>query len=811
MRLFGDRFLVDDEDALDLASGERVRLTIDEAPAREVIRDREAACSELAGIRHPLLVPIVDFGLAEGRWFEAHVQTMALRSTRDESRSAALHLVRFMRARGVIFSGEMAARHVRPAVNAPTPGWRPLGLRLVWRRAIDAVRAAMEAHGPPGVTRITVTGPCGSGLRTARVVLSRAARLAGFLPIDRRVEDWMRGDPALAAGRHLCVIDWLSSDHSLPLTLSIAAAASSRRHLWMRFCREHVTGEGSAPLEPLTVPEMRTMIYHDAELGPDSEEVDAAIAHADGLPGRLIQSLTSTHNARSAAVWVHEVAPDYLVTRPSPAATSIRHARADAGVPRLERVVEAARALVRRGRHARAERLLRRASEALAARGASDRAASAACDLGELRLTRGRPGPAREAFARARAWAADPRVMRRMLIGTACAMRDEGALVDAEAPLRSVIAAESHDRPDVHARCVLAEVLMLRDEIDAAWQVMEPVARSEHRGSTSDGLDVRAIAMLAEIHQRRGDLAKAARLAAEACRLADPRDHRSTCEAQLAILAIHAALGNAAEVRRCADLAMRAARAARSPVLRMFAAARVCAALADCGTAAPSQVDRLLKAASKLPPLQASRIKTILCRPSPVDAPTTRRSAIDLLESFTELLHEAGTDTAALAAVASRLAEILCAASVRIHSGSPRQTIASAGRDWTDERLVNRVLDGGAAEFRDGAAPEAVVAVRAGGATIGCLAVRWVTGSPPSRERAHEILRLAAAACAPLVREIEPRRARPGPGPHPDDLLGDGASADKLRDEIRRASLAPYPVLIEGGIDPQPHPSFIEV
>ena len=807
MRLFGDRFLVDDERVLDLASGERVRLAIDEAPARTVIREREAVCSELAGIRHPLLVPIVDFGLADGCWFEAHTPIAALPSARDESRRAALHLVRFMHARGMNFSGDMAGRHVRPAVEGDSAGWRPLGITLIWRRGIDAVRAVMEAHGPPGVARVTICGPPGSGLGTARMILSRAARLAGFLPIDRRVADWMRGDPritriapipALTAGRHLCVIDWLSSDRTLPAPLSMAAAASNRRHLWMRFCREHVTGEGTAPLERLTGPEMRTMIYHDAELGPDSEEVDAAIAHADGLPGRLIQSLTSTRTAHSA-IWVHEVAPDYLVTRASPAPTGSRQGRADAGVSRLERIVEAARALVTRGRHARAERLLRRASEALASRGASVQAASAACDLGELRLARGRPGPAQEAFARARAWSTDARVMRRTLIGTACAMRDAAALADAEAPLRSVIAAEAHETPDIDARRILAEVLLLRDDIDAACQALEPVSRAEARDARSEFVHARAIAMLAGIERRRGDLARAARLAAEACRRADARDHQSVCEAQLAAVETHGALGNVDEVRRCGDRAMRAARLARSPILRVCAAARICAALSACGEPpAPRHVDRLLKAASKLPALHALQVRAMLSGQPQIAAPTQRRSAVDLLEAFTDLLHDASTETAALAAIASRLAEILSAASVRIHSSSPRRTIAAAGRDWTDERLASRVLDGGAAEFREGVAPEAVVPVRAGGATIGCLAVRWITGTPPTRERVHEVLRLAAAACAPLVREIERPRALPSPGPHPDDLLGHGATADKLRDEIRRASLAPYPVLIEG-------------
>jgi hypothetical protein len=421
MRIFADRFLVvDDEHALDLATGERVRLTIEEVPARTMIRDREAMCAELSGIRHPLLVPIVDFGLAEGRWFEAHSEVPALSVARDQSRDAALHLVRFLDSRGVVLTAEASGRHVRPAMNASSTGWRPLGIQWVWRRTIDSVRTVMEAHGPPGVTRVTICGPPGSGLRTARIVLARAARLAGFVPIDRRVDPRIAPvtrNVRLCTQRHLCVIDWLSSDRTLPMPLSIAAATSSRRHLWIRFCREPVTGEGSATLEPLTVSEMRTMIYQDLELGPKGSELDAAIAHADGLPGPLIQCLTSPGPAPAEAMWVRETAPEYVVIRASPAPASIRHQCGDAGVSRLERVVEAARALVERGRHARAERLLTRASEALAARSAVDAAAAAACDLGDLRLARGRPREARAAFARAREWASDPRVVRRTLIG----------------------------------------------------------------------------------------------------------------------------------------------------------------------------------------------------------------------------------------------------------------------------------------------------------------------------------------------------------------------------------------------------------
>ncbi len=798
MRLFGDRFLLEGSGAIDLATGERVRLTIDEAPARAVIRAREAVCSDLAGIRHPLLVPLVDFGLAENGWFEAHALIPPLGATHDASRRAALHLVRFLQARGITFSSDMAGRHVRPAIEASSNGWRPIGIRLVWRRSIDQVRLVMEAHGPPGVTSITVCGRCGSGLRAARTILARVARLAGFLPIDRRVAHWMRADPALAGQRHVCVLDWLTGEPTLPSALSIAAAASNRRHIWIRFCREGVNGEGATALEPLTRAEMTTMIYQDAESGPDTDAVDAAIARAEGLPGLLIDTLASSRGTPSRAMHVHEIAPEYLVARQPPAPPARHYGRGDAGISRLERVVEAARALVGRGRHARAERLLRRAAEALAARGAGNRAATAVSDLAELYLVRGRPIQAREAFTRARTWTSDPRMVRRTLIGTACALRDEARFIEAEAPLRSVLAAESSGDPDIEARRVLAEVLLLRNEVDAAWQVIEPVSRSEVRDPTSDGGHVRALAVLSEIHRRRGDLVGAGRAASEAIRRATPQDSLGACEAQVAAMRTHAMLANLDEVRRCADRAMHAARATRSPVVRVCTAAHVCAAMAACGEPSPrTRVERLLRAASKLPASYAEQLRTLLTHDRPDDPPAAWRSAVDLLESFTELVHDAGTDAAALAGIARRLAEILCAASVRIDTASPRRTVACAGREWTDQRLASRVLDGGAAEFCDGIAPEAVEPVRAGGATIGCLAIRWVSGSPPSRDRIRQVLRMAAAAAAPLIRELEPRRAVP-PGPHPDDLLGCGTTADRLRDEIRRAALAPYPVLIEG-------------
>jgi two-component system, NtrC family, response regulator HydG len=100
---------------------------------------------------------------------------------------------------------------------------------------------------------------------------------------------------------------------------------------------------------------------------------------------------------------------------------------------------------------------------------------------------------------------------------------------------------------------------------------------------------------------------------------------------------------------------------------------------------------------------------------------------------------------------------------------------------------------------RDGITPEAVVPITAAGAILGTLAVRWVMGSHPGRERVRDVLTASAVAAAPLVRAIRPAPSGSEPEARfPDDLLGRGDAAEHVRQAIRRAASAPYPVLIEG-------------
>ena len=64
MQVFADRFVVDRGEPIDLATGELVRLTVEAAPDRATAQARSRLCDQLSALRHPLLVPLIDYGVA---------------------------------------------------------------------------------------------------------------------------------------------------------------------------------------------------------------------------------------------------------------------------------------------------------------------------------------------------------------------------------------------------------------------------------------------------------------------------------------------------------------------------------------------------------------------------------------------------------------------------------------------------------------------------------------------------------------------------------------------------------------------------
>ena len=579
MTLVADRFVVHEQDCVtDLATGETVRLTIARALSRADAEARAAICDRLAGLSHPLLVPLVDYGSVGRDWFEAHSVIPALRVSDLDARRAALHLVRFLRATDVMLSGDAAARHVRPAIEGASTGWRPIGCFLHWRAALEAVRTVLESPGPPGVTAIIIHATEGAGLRTARLQLARVARLAGYAVIDSRFGA-LPG--VFAAARHVCVFDWLSTVPALPSILSVAAATGACRHAWIRFCRRPEPGSSSLELEPLPMRDLTNVVFLDDEVGPTAGQVRSAAATARGRPGALISALSKAGSGRGAS-WVHETAPAYDGRVPEavghvpdavghvPDAIETRAAVIDprAGVGRLQRAVDAALALARRGRHARAAGALARCAEGLEVRGARTAAEETWCALGELHLSRGKPERAAEAFERARRRVTDPSIALRALIGTGVSHLERGRLADAEAAFRTALLAESDPVQQGRARVHLAFTLFLMRRFDSAEEILATessallsrirLAAGDLSGAAVaakralDGLAAEpeptspAVAFPAARSAERADSERAASEPAAS----EPADPATAAGAHLAAAWVDAALGRADEVRR---------------------------------------------------------------------------------------------------------------------------------------------------------------------------------------------------------------------------------------------------------------------
>ena len=784
MTVVADRFLALDEgtgDALDLATGVRTRLFVDDGASPADVRSRTAICDRLAGIRHPLLLPLVDYGTCGRRWFEAHASAAALRLSPPQMRHWVLHLVRFLREAGAELTAETTARHVRVAVDGgPAPG-RPLGVFLRERAAVEAIRTVLESAGPPGTTAIDVYGGEGMGLRTARGQIARMARLAGYVVLDAATAP---PPGALSPGRHLCVLDWLPGRRLVPPVL--ADTTGARRHLWIRFGRDPAASATAIRLEPMMNDELIAAIFTDRELGPTPADVRTAVRQARGWPGIAVDALAGSRAGHGAG-WVHETAPEYglgtsVPERGSPIAAS------DAGVGRLGRAVDAARAFAARGRHARAERLLSRAAPALAARGATVAAARASCDLGDLLLARGQPVRAAHAFEHARTWAAtDADLGIRALAGAGRALLEQARLPEAEALLRTALAAASDDERRASIQSSLARTLCHRGQIDAA--------RAAGEG---------APAVLSRVLLAAGDVEAAARAANRALLDAAPDDPEAACDARLASMHVQAAVGDAAGVRHHGQAAYAAARRTRSPLLRLVAAAETIGCLEDCGVLPSADArDRLLRASLRLPRLAAARVRVALRRPADGDAalvPARRRDheLIRRFEALIDAMHDAPDEPAALLAIAVDLLRALEACSVVIRSGRGHEVVAAAGRSWPGEAGISRaILNGADAFVRGGVTPEAVSPVRAAGAVTGSIAVRWIAGANPAWDRVQDVLRVTAVAAAPMIRALRSPASETS-GAFPDDLLGGGEAADRIRLAIRRAAAAPYPVLVEG-------------
>ncbi len=221
-KIIADRFVLSGTAWIDLATGEPVRIRLAPAGSASEQMAWNARCAHLANLRHPLINPLIDYGMADAdRIFEAYAAYGPVRAGGARAESLLTHAAGFLEAHEIALTRPLADFVMRPVSSRPfdtaqgriasahvppTRVFRPLGIVLQRRRVFDVLADALDAARPGGACSVSITGETHSGLRTFRLVAARMARLQGYVPITPVVlwtHPWI-ADHLLA--RHVCVI-----------------------------------------------------------------------------------------------------------------------------------------------------------------------------------------------------------------------------------------------------------------------------------------------------------------------------------------------------------------------------------------------------------------------------------------------------------------------------------------------------------------------------------------------------------------------------------------------------------------------------
>ena len=149
--------------------------------------DWSSWCARFANLRHPLINPLIDYGVADrDHLFEAYAVQDPLRCGGAAAQRLFAHAVRFLRAHEIELERPRAAVALRPIENGAAVRPRPVGVVLQRRAVYDAIADALDTARPGGACALAIEGEWASGLRTLQLVAARTARLKGYVPMSPR-------------------------------------------------------------------------------------------------------------------------------------------------------------------------------------------------------------------------------------------------------------------------------------------------------------------------------------------------------------------------------------------------------------------------------------------------------------------------------------------------------------------------------------------------------------------------------------------------------------------------------------------------
>jgi transcriptional regulator with PAS, ATPase and Fis domain len=286
--------------------------------------------------------------------------------------------------------------------------------------------------------------------------------------------------------------------------------------------------------------------------------------------------------------------------------------------------------------------------------------------------------------------------------------------------------------------------------------------------------------------------------------------------------ALQAKVGDMAALKLHVQRGLHAARLAHLPLCALRLRLTLCEALASNGDAAP--VRRLCGRLANLKGLtlpsllhdRLARLRQALEAGQPAgvrEPPASMRTSSDAVRSscqlelaqVTEVLflsHEIEDEREALSRAAQTIRKQVGALAVGFYGKEASEIVQVAASGVIAAGTAARSMDTGLCiePHRTTAGIEAGVPMRYGGTILGAVSARWTVEGPMDASHATVLIRLAAAACAPMLRIALDRRTSPTDATTQDgsDLLGSSPAIDDVRRAILRASHAPFAVLIEG-------------
>jgi len=867
--------------AVDLATGDRVWLRVIDPRGASDGLSRAQAAAHISTLRIPGMAALVDFGTdGRTRWIEAY--RMA------PSRTDAATVVALLTRAGCAVREAHRASGEGPApaglfIPAPldrvvvcdpattveradAPGIAPaMGTVLERRDELSAITESIASHAEAGARLVRISAPPGAGLRTLFAALAREARSAGFVPVssvlcgDARCLPAGLDGPAICAAlrdRHVIILDARSNGRMPPDGGGIARFLS---RLDIAGGRPHAIVCGHRPLPgetPITLAPMRpeqlrrTVLCTGVDQDRVARAIESALRRSGGWPGPFAAHVGGLLGLRAdpvafsfpaAGTGCDSVRED----APQPDGAGAGGTMPSAG-DQVSAVLARARVLAGRGRHAAAERLLRRTAGYLHRRQRVADEARTQLDLGRLLMARGRRPGAREAFEASRSLsdrARDASGVVGALLHLGALHIEDGALAAAESVLRTAGAgAASAGLGDLgrSADLLLARSLYWQGRHDDAWQLVERTNRSAGerfdaaalvaerseaaaRGSTwgasvgiglhPPGLSIAATEMGVRVALARRDAGLAARrLAAAAEARGDTGPMHAGSLVALRLL-VQGALGDAGAIGRTAASGLELMRRLHAPLAAQEVRLGQLEALVEAGARAPASAclrrlsNRSQAAVSGLARIRLEALSARLeasgndgAGPPGADDTTIDTSAV---LRILQHCHEAQSDADALSGVCQTVRTALGAAAVSAFAlaDGVLRLVTSAGqrpcRSDLAERSAHMLLIVGPASSSAGL--ELAAPVRYGGSAIGALAARWPPGTAGGEARARGVMAAAAAAIGPAIAALSaavPAKRDSEAGLA--DIGGPSAAMAELRQQVSRAAAAPFSVLIMG-------------